>query len=99
MTQPVFGLCAPFCNDIYLLAGGLRRQNDFQVIKEKDDVLHPKANSYHSYHFLVQVVLLAELKRCADEMAPTDSTMQAIQEVLDLHNGACLALDRALVCQ
>ena len=66
------------------------------MIKEKDDVLHPKANGYHSYHFLVQVVLLAELKRCADEMASTDLTMQ---EVLDLHNGACLAADMALVCQ
>lgn len=51
------------------------------------------------YHFLVQVVLLSELKRCADEMASTDLTMQAIQEVLDLHNGACLAADMALICQ
>lgn len=54
--------CVPFFNDIYLLADGLRRQNDFQVIKEKDDVLHPKANGYHSYHFLVQVALPAKLK-------------------------------------
>ena len=29
---PVYGLCAPFFNDIYLLADRLRRQNDFQVI-------------------------------------------------------------------
>ena len=89
----------PFFNDIYLLADRLRGQNDFQVIKEKDDVLHPKANGYHSYHFLVQSVLPARLKRCADEMASTDLTMQAIQEVLDLHNGACLAADMALVGQ
>ena len=125
----------PFLNDIYSLVHGLRRQENVQVMKEKDYVLHPKANGYRSYHLIVQVtfpntenhcvvpveiqlrtiamdcwaslehqlrykknlpesaVLAAELKRCADEMASTDLTMQAIQEVLDLYNGACLAAE------
>lgn len=122
----------PFINDIYLLTQMLRNQVAFQIIKEKDYVLHPKANGYRSYHLIVQVllsdaeqtlsvpveiqlrtiamdcwaslehqlrykkdlpesaVLTAELKRCADEMASADLSMQAIQEVLDLSNGACL---------
>lgn len=121
----------PFINDIYLLAQALRQQEQFQVCRERDYVLHPKANGYRSYHLIAQVplageqtspvpveiqlrtiamdcwaslehqlrykknlpesaVLAAELKRCADEMASTDLSLQAIQEVLDLHNGACL---------
>lgn len=126
----------PFINDIYLLVQALHRQEQFQVCREKDYVLHPKANGYRSYHLIAQVplvgvgqtslvpveiqlrtiamdcwaslehqlrykknlpesaVLTAELKRCADEMASTDLSLQAIQEVLDLHNGACLPDNR-----
>lgn len=41
-------------------------------------------------HLPASAALAAELKRCADEMASTDLSMQAIQETLDLYNGACL---------
>lgn len=41
-------------------------------------------------HLPESIALAAELKRCADEMASTDLSMQAIQEILDLSNGACI---------
>lgn len=41
-------------------------------------------------HLPESVALAKELKRCADEMASTDLSMQAIQEILDLQNGACI---------
>ncbi len=118
----------PFINDVYLLVQELRQQPDFEVLKEKDYILHPKENGYRSYHLIIQVelqqqrvpveiqlrtiamdcwaslehqlrykkhlpesaALAAELKRCADEMASTDLSMQAIQEILDLRSGACM---------
>ena len=41
-------------------------------------------------HLPESAALSAELKRCADEMASTDLSMQAIQEILDLRSGACM---------
>ena len=44
-----------FVEDIYNLAGSLRRQTDLVVIKEKDYIKSPKENGYRSLHLIVEV--------------------------------------------
>lgn len=44
-----------FVEDIYNLAGSLRRQTDLVVIKEKDYIKSPKENGYRSYHIVLGV--------------------------------------------
>ena len=44
-----------FVEDIYNLAGSLRRQSDLVVIKEKDYIKSPKENGYRSYHIVLGI--------------------------------------------
>lgn len=44
-----------FCDDIYQIAGALRNQCDFRIIKEKDYVKNPKRSGYQSIHLIVGV--------------------------------------------
>ncbi len=44
-----------FVEDIYNMAGMLKRQQDLVVIKERDYISDPKANGYRSYHVVLGV--------------------------------------------
>ncbi len=44
-----------FVEDIYNLAGALKRQTDLIVIRECDYIAKPKPNGYRSYHVIVGV--------------------------------------------
>ena len=115
-----------FVDDVYQMVDILKRQEDIEVIKEKDYIENPKTNGYRSYHLIISIpvhlpdytrkmfaeiqlrtiamdcwaalehdlrykkevgnvdveLLAEELKRCSDEMASTDLTMQTIRQVL-----------------
>lgn len=114
-----------FVDDVYSVVEMLRKQEDFQVIKEKDYIQYPKGNGYRSYHMIIKVpvhlaekvknmyveiqirtiamdcwaslehqlkykheiknqeMIVNELKRCADEIASTDLTLQTIREMIN----------------
>lgn len=40
---------------IEMLAEALKRQNDLEIVKEKDYISHPKSNGYRSYHLVIGV--------------------------------------------
>lgn len=44
-----------FCDDIYQIAGAIKRQGDIRVLKEKDYVQNPKRSGYQSVHLIVAV--------------------------------------------
>lgn len=44
-----------FCDDIYQIAEGVKRQSDITVLKEKDYVKNPKKSGYQSVHLIVGV--------------------------------------------
>mgnify|MGYP001623099645 FL=1 len=44
-----------FVEDIYNMAGILKRQPDLVVIKERDYISHPKPNGYRSYHIVLGI--------------------------------------------
>ena len=44
-----------FVEDIYNLAGILKRQPDLVGIKERDYISHPKPNGYRSYHIVLGI--------------------------------------------
>lgn len=44
-----------FVEDIYNMAGILKRQPDLVVIKERDYISHPKPNGYRSYHLVLGI--------------------------------------------
>lgn len=113
-----------FVDDVYEMVDILRRQEDMEIIREKDYISNPKENGYRSYHMIVQLpihlpdctqkmyaeiqirtlamdswaalehelhykhtidnakMLADELKRCSDEMASTDLTMQTIRKMI-----------------
>lgn len=113
-----------FVDDVYQMVDILKRQEDIEIIKEKDYIANPKENGYRSYHLIVSIpvhlpdctrnlyaeiqlrtiamdcwaalehelrykktvanpeLLAEELKRCSDEMASTDLTMQTIRRML-----------------
>lgn len=114
-----------FVDDVYRMVDVLKRQEDYEIIKEKDFIQQPKPNGYRSYHMIVRIavhlpdctkclyaeiqirtiamdcwaalehelkykqtipnqkLLQLELKRCSDEMASTDLTMQTIRNRID----------------
>ena len=113
-----------FVDDVYQMVDILKRQEDIEILKEKDYIENPKPNGYRSYHLIISIpvhlpdctrrlfaeiqirtiamdcwaalehdlrykkevdnveLLAEELKRCSDEMASTDLTMQTIRRVL-----------------
>ncbi len=113
-----------FVDDVYQMVDILKRQEDIEIINEKDYIANPKDNGYRSYHLIVSIpvhlpdctrklfaeiqlrtiamdcwaalehelrykktvenpeLLAEELKRCSDEMASTDLTMQTIRRML-----------------
>lgn len=110
-----------FVSDVYDVASWLRRQNEIEVIEEKDYYACPKPNGYRSFHVLLKIkegagkdlyaeiqirtiaidcwaslehqikykkelsneqMIREELKRCADEIASTDLSMQTIRDIL-----------------
>ena len=44
-----------YVDDIYLLASLLKKQDDIQLIEEKDYIKNPKANGYRSLHLVMEV--------------------------------------------
>lgn len=44
-----------FCDDIYLVAEALKKQQDIRVLKEKDYVKMPKKSGYQSIHLILEV--------------------------------------------
>lgn len=44
-----------YVDDIYLLASLLKKQDDIQLIEEKDYIRNPKANGYRSLHLVMEV--------------------------------------------
>lgn len=110
-----------FVSDVYDLVSWLRRQNEIDIIEEKDYYACPKSNGYRSFHVLLKIkegvgkdlhaeiqirtiaidcwaslehqikykkelageqTIREELKRCADEIASTDLSMQTIRDIL-----------------
>lgn len=52
-----------YVDDIYILANLLKKQDDVQLIEEKDYIRQPKANGYRSLHLVMEVpVYLADGK-------------------------------------
>ena len=53
-----------FCDDVYMLADALLKQDDIELIKKKDYIQTPKANGYRSLHLIVAIpIYLANEKR------------------------------------
>lgn len=53
-----------FIDDVYMLAESLKKQDDIQVLQEKDYIAAPKENGYRSYHLIVAVpIFLQQEKR------------------------------------
>ncbi|MFC0675825.1 GTP pyrophosphokinase [Brachybacterium hainanense] len=51
----------PYVEDVYLVAGALRRQEDLTILQVKDYIADPKPNGYRSLHLVVAVpVYLAD---------------------------------------
>ncbi|MDD6483982.1 MAG: GTP pyrophosphokinase family protein [Clostridiales bacterium] len=113
-----------YINDIYTVRDILKKQDDMEIISEKDYIKNPKPNGYRSYHMIVKIpvrvgenklmcyaeiqlrtiamdcwaslehlmkykkniknqeLIVSELKRCADEIASTDITMQTIHDLI-----------------
>lgn len=54
----------PYIDDIYMVVDRIHRQDDLNVLIEKDYIENPKPNGYRSYHMVVEVpVFLADSKR------------------------------------
>ncbi len=113
-----------FIDDVYQMVDMIKRQEDIEIIREKDYIAQPKENGYRSYHIIISIpihmpdctksmyaeiqlrtiamdswaalehelkykhtiknmdMLVSELKRCSDEMASTDLTMQTIRQII-----------------
>ncbi len=53
-----------FIDDVYMLAESFKKQDDIQVLQEKDYIAAPKENGYRSYHLIVAVpIFLQQEKR------------------------------------
>lgn len=53
-----------FVDDIYEVADMLKRQDDVNVISEKDYIKRPKENGYRSYHLIIEIpVFFSERKQ------------------------------------
>lgn len=53
-----------FLDDIYEVADMLKRQDDVNVISEKDYIKRPKENGYRSYHLIIEIpVFFSERKQ------------------------------------
>ncbi|WP_283673371.1 GTP pyrophosphokinase [Butyricicoccus sp. Marseille-Q5471] len=51
----------PFIEDIYTVADMLMRQDDIELIEQKDYIKHPKPNGYRSLHLILEVpIFLSE---------------------------------------
>ncbi len=114
-----------FIDDVYQMVDMIKRQEDIQIVREKDYIAQPKQNGYRSYHIIISIpihmpdctksmfaeiqlrtiamdswaalehelkykhtiqnmdMLVSELKRCSDEMASTDLTMQTIRQIIN----------------
>ena len=53
-----------FTDDVYMLVDALKKQDDIQIIQEKDYISSPKENGYRSLHMIVAVpIFLQQEKR------------------------------------
>lgn len=53
-----------FVDDVYMLAEALKKQDDIEVLQEKDYIQNPKDNGYRSLHLIVAVpIFLQQEKR------------------------------------
>ena len=111
-------IVCPFLSDVYALRDHIASSPDFDVIEERDYILHAKPNGYRSYHMILrshegyyaevqlrtismdtwaalehhlhykkhhegnQRLIVQELKRCADELASTDVSMQTLRDMI-----------------
>ena len=111
-------IVCPFLSDVYSIRDYIAASPDFDVVEERDYILHAKPNGYRSYHMILrsregfyaevqlrtismdtwaalehhlqykkprvgnQRLIVQELKRCADELASTDVSMQTIRDMI-----------------
>lgn len=111
-------IVCPFLSDVYAIRDHIAQSADFEVVEERDYILHAKPNGYRSYHMILrsqagyyaevqlrtismdtwaalehhlqykrphvgnQKLIVQELKRCADELASTDVSMQTIRDMM-----------------
>lgn len=49
-----------FVDDVYMLADALRKQDDIEIVREKDYIKNPKENGYRSLHLIVTVPIFLQ---------------------------------------
>ena len=80
-----------FVDDIYKTIEVIKAIPGVTVHNEKDYISNAKPNGYRSYHLILEIetddiknpeMITRELKRCADELASCDLTMQTIRNLI-----------------
>ncbi|MCR4611298.1 MAG: GTP pyrophosphokinase family protein [Lachnospiraceae bacterium] len=110
-----------FLDDVYAMRDYIAKQDDIEIITEKDYIKNVKPNGYRSLHMILRIkgyyveiqlrtismdtwaalehhirykknisantsLIFSELKRCADELASTDGSMQTIRNLINEGN-------------
>ena len=89
-----FRIVCRFIDDVYENIRRLRALSQCTIIEEKDYIRQAKPNGYRSYHIILEhemkykknirhsELISRELKRCADELASCDLSMQTIRDLI-----------------
>ena len=74
-----------FVDDIYKVADLIEKQQDIHILKIKDYVHQMK----YKKNIKDEIMIRSELKRCADEIASIDLSMQTIKDLIQNDEKCC----------